>query len=169
VRTGTLEEALPGLAGERFDLITFWDVLEHLPDPRRELGIAAGLLAPGGTVAATFPNVEGMFPKLTHRLFAGRGLWEYPELPAHLYDFSPATAAALFRARGLEPVSRRTMGVPFSHYMTTSLAPDVLGGGVRAQAIRWSLWLLHLAVYPVARLARRGNAQFIAASPGPAA
>jgi SAM-dependent methyltransferase len=163
VRTGTLADVAPDLGDERFDLITFWDVLEHLRDPLAELAQARALLAPGGTLAATFPNVEGWFPRLTHRLLAGRGIWEHPELPVHLYDFSPVTAAAMFRRSGLEPSLQRTWGVPFRHYLETTLTPSILGGGARARAIRWGLWSLHLAVYPAARLFGRGNYQFIAA------
>lgn len=164
VRTGTLEQALPELSGERFDLITFWDVLEHLPDPRTELRLARELLAPRGVVAATLPNVDGWYPRLTHRLFARRtGVWEYPELPVHVHDFSPGTASALLRRCGLEVVATRTWGVPFDHYRRTTLSRSSLGPGWKANALRLASELLHAAVYPLARLFDRGNYQFLAA------
>ena len=61
--TGTLAEVAPGLEPHSFALITFWDVLEHLPEPRAALEQAAGLLAPGGAIALTFPNVAGLYPR----------------------------------------------------------------------------------------------------------
>jgi SAM-dependent methyltransferase len=165
VRTGTLEQAFPDGSEERFDLITFWDVLEHLRDPRRELTIAAGLLAPGGLVAATFPNVQGWYPRATHRLLAKRtGVWEYPELPVHMYDFAPDTARRLLDRTGYRAVALRTMAAPFQFYRETSLSPDQLGRGRRARLLRGSFEALRLAVYPLAGLFGRGNAMFIAAS-----
>ncbi len=163
VRTGTLEQTLPDLTGERFDLITFWDVLEHLPDPRHELKLAADLLAPGGVVAATFPNVEGWYPRLTYRLLARTtGVWEYPELPVHLYDFSPATARRLLERGGYGVAAVETSATPFAFYRETSLSPARLGSGKRARALRVAFEALRVPVYPLARLAGRGNALFVA-------
>jgi 2-polyprenyl-3-methyl-5-hydroxy-6-metoxy-1,4-benzoquinol methylase len=45
------------LGEERFDAIVFADVLEHLPDPVGTLSAYAGLLAPGGMVLVSVPNV----------------------------------------------------------------------------------------------------------------
>ncbi len=94
VHAGTLESATH-LPEDHFALITFWDVLEHLPDPLDALRRAARLVRPGGVVAMTFPNVEGWYPRVTYRLLARPfGVWEHPELPVHLFDFSPANGRA---------------------------------------------------------------------------
>jgi len=42
--------------GERFDAITLWNVLEHVPDHRRLIADAARLLAPGGRLFIICPN-----------------------------------------------------------------------------------------------------------------
>jgi SAM-dependent methyltransferase len=165
VRTGTLDEALEGLGDERFDLITFWDVLEHLPDPRHELGLARGLLAPGGRVAMTFPNVEGLYPQLTYRLLARRtGVWEYPELPVHLYDFSPDTARSLLSRNGYAVQRVRTFATPYEFYRSTSLSPKRTGGGRRGKLLRATFEALHLVAYPMARAFDRGNSMFVLAA-----
>ncbi len=167
VRTGTLEQHFDALSDERFDLITFWDVLEHLPDPRHALSLAARLLAPGGAVAATFPNAEGWYPRATYRLLARRlGVWEYPELPVHLYDFSPTTARRLLERSGLELQKLKTIPVPFAFYRETSLAPERLGSRRRAVVVRLAFELVRLVVYPLARLFDRQNALFVVASAG---
>ncbi|WP_354702357.1 hypothetical protein DSM112329_02714 [Paraconexibacter sp. AEG42_29] len=164
VRTGTLDEVLPSLAGERFDLISFWDVLEHLPDPRHELRLAAGLLAPGGHVAATFPNVDGLYPRLTYRLFARRtGVWEYPELPVHLYDFSPRTARRLLQSLDYDVDAVRTFATPYDFYESTSLSPQRIGHGRKRRALRAGFDVVHRIAYPVARRTGRGNSQFVLA------
>ena len=153
-----------------FDLITFWDVLEHLHDPRRELRLARQLLRPGGTVAATFPNVEGLYPGLTYRLLAQRtGVWEYPELPVHLYDFGPGTGRAMFARAGFEVEYVKTYATPFGFYRSTSLSPERLGRGLRATAIRAAFAGIRLFAYPVAALTDRGNAMFLLARAEPSA
>jgi SAM-dependent methyltransferase len=164
VRTGTVEHCFGERASERFELITFWDVLEHLRDPRRELEVAARLLAPGGLIAATFPNVAGWYPRLTYRLLARwTGAWEYPELPVHLYDFAPATARLLLERAGYRLQHIRTLPVPFSFYRGTSLRLARLGGGARAVILRLAFEALALAVYPAAEAFDRQNAVFLIA------
>ena len=164
MRSGTLEEALPDLSGDRFDLITYWDVLEHLVDPLGELELAQRLLAPEGRIAATFPNVEGLYPRLSYWLLGQRtGVWEYPELPVHLYDFSPRTAARLLERAGYELERVRTFAIPFGFYRTTSLSPRRLGTGRRGRLLRVAFETLRIVVYPLAWLMDRGNAQFVLA------
>lgn len=57
------------LSGERFDLVTSWDVIEHVPDPRSFLQKLASFVAPGGTVVVTTLNRRS----LVSRVF--RGNW----------------------------------------------------------------------------------------------
>lgn len=161
VHTGTLEQAAGALAGRRFELITFWDVLEHLPDPVGALRRARELLAPGGAVAMTFPNVGGWYPRATYRLIARpTGVWEHPELPVHLYDFSQATAARIVERAGLEPAAARTIEIPFAFLCQTTLADQLTG---RRRVLRPVFKLLRAVVYPAARRFDRSNAQFLLA------
>ena len=164
VRTGTLADVTPGLERGSYSLVTFFDVLEHLHDPRRELALALDLLRPGGVLAATMPNVEGWYPRATRRLIAApTGHWEYPELPVHLYDFSPPTARRLLERTGYSDVRGRTYETPFWYYRWTSLSPAALGSGRKGRALRAAFELLRIPIYPLARLAARGNAQFVIA------
>ncbi len=164
VHTGSLSDA--DLAGRRFDLVTFWDVLEHLPDPLDALIRARRLLRPGGVVALTFPNVEGLYPRATRRLIAERtGVWEQAELPAHLFDFSPRTARLVLRRAGLEATTVRTSSIPFDFYRDTMLAHQLPGRGARDRLLRLAFEILRAGIYPVARLLGRGNALFAAARP----
>ena len=164
VRTGTLADVTPGLERGSYSLVTFFDVLEHLHDPRRELALALDLLRPGGVLAATMPNVEGWYPRATRRLIAApTGHWEYPELPVHLYDFSPPTARRLLERTGYSDVRGRTYETPFWYYRWTSLSPAALGSGRKGRALRAAFELLRIPIYPLARLADRANAQFVTA------
>lgn len=166
VHTGTLAETLPELEDQRFDLISFWDVLEHLRDPCRELELARGLLAPDGIVAASFPNVEGLYPSLTYRLLARRtGVWEHPELPLHMFDFAPGTARRLFERSGFEVRRIETYATPYGFYRSTSLSAERTGGGWRGRLLQASFASLKAVAYPLAELIDRGNALFVLAGP----
>ena len=103
VLVGTLE----GLrAGPFFAAITFWDVLEHLPDPAVAIGAAARLLEPRGLLAVSLPNASG-----TDALVNGKR-WRYHDLPAygHLVHTGPSQLRRLFVGAGLEVVHSETQG-----------------------------------------------------------
>jgi SAM-dependent methyltransferase len=85
-----------------FDAIIFADVLEHLLDPWRILRQAVALLAPGGLIIASIPNVQNI--DVVRRLLRGR--WEYRERGiqdfGHLRFFTLHTIRGLFAQAGLE-------------------------------------------------------------------
>ncbi|MFQ5926895.1 MAG: class I SAM-dependent methyltransferase [Terriglobia bacterium] len=83
-----------GLSREPFDVITFWDVLEHLANPRATLEKAFRLLRPGGLVLLSLPN----FSSYQARRF--REDWYALSLPHHFYHFTPATLTKLLAAAG---------------------------------------------------------------------
>lgn len=70
---------LPGQGQGAFDCISFLDVLEHANDPRAWLARARGLLAPGGSVLISIPNVGhwGVMADLIE------GRWDYCPLGIH--------------------------------------------------------------------------------------
>jgi 2-polyprenyl-3-methyl-5-hydroxy-6-metoxy-1,4-benzoquinol methylase len=89
-----------------FDAVTLWDVLEHLPDPRSSLVKVRGLLRPGGLVAISLPNVDG----LKARLLGTR--WRYFQREVgHISHFSPKTLVAVLGQAGFVPVYVRSAGL----------------------------------------------------------
>jgi SAM-dependent methyltransferase len=84
-----------------FDAILFADVLEHLVDPWRVLREAADVLAPGGVVVTSIPNLQHQ--DVLWRLIRGR--WEYRERGitdfGHLRFFTIQTIRGLFAQAGL--------------------------------------------------------------------
>jgi 2-polyprenyl-3-methyl-5-hydroxy-6-metoxy-1,4-benzoquinol methylase len=118
VVTGTLGDAK--LPAKFFDVITLWDVLEHVRDPVGTLSLANELLVPGGILALSTPNVDGMFPRLSLRAARLTRRWPHPEPPYHLAQFSKKTIAhALHLARFevLDIVDRR---IPLDYTFGTS-------------------------------------------------
>jgi SAM-dependent methyltransferase len=93
-------DGLPFAPGS-FDAVVFADVLEHLVDPWRVLREAAALLADGGVVVASIPNLQNL--DVLRRLLRGR--WEYRERGitdvGHLRFFTLHTIRGLFTQAGL--------------------------------------------------------------------
>ena len=92
-----------GLPERSFDAVTFFDVLEHVYDPVKELADARRLLNSGGLVVVKVPNIEA----LQARVF---GRWWYClDVPRHLNHFSPATLRRALEMAGFEVVAARAV------------------------------------------------------------
>jgi SAM-dependent methyltransferase len=87
-----------------FDALVFADVLEHLVDPWRVLRQAVDVLAEGGVVVASIPNVQNI--DVLRRLLCGR--WDYRERGildiGHLRFFTLHSIHTLFAQADLEIV-----------------------------------------------------------------
>jgi GT2 family glycosyltransferase/2-polyprenyl-3-methyl-5-hydroxy-6-metoxy-1,4-benzoquinol methylase len=87
---------------ERFDVVMYGDVLEHLVDPEKALVDTRGILGPGGRVVASIPNVAHASVRLA--LLAGRFPYSSEGLldRTHLRFFTRESIQALFEAAGYE-------------------------------------------------------------------
>ncbi len=93
VRQGRLEDAAFG--DVRFDIITLWDVLEHLPDPGASVERLRDLLAPAGRLILSAPNLDS----IDARIFGP--CWTGVDPPRHLSIFRRRDLAWLLTERGL--------------------------------------------------------------------
>jgi 2-polyprenyl-3-methyl-5-hydroxy-6-metoxy-1,4-benzoquinol methylase len=98
---GTIESERDRAAvGGPFDYVLFGDVLEHLVDPWQALRSTRSLLAPGGVVIASIPNVAAW--PVRFRLLRGR--FDYTEIGlldrTHLRFFTRRTAHDLAHVAG---------------------------------------------------------------------
>ena len=98
VHVGTLDEAIAakGHAPASFDLVTLWDVIEHVPDPQSLLRTIRGLIKPGGTLLLETQNVASRWARLLGRR------WHHFKHDEHLYHFKPATIRRLLADCGFE-------------------------------------------------------------------
>ena len=96
-----------GLLGEvdlepaSFDLITFWDVIEHIPDTVAALRAARELLAPGGKLLVETQNIDSRAAKVLGTR------WQHYKHAEHIYHFNPKTIDRLFGEGGFEILENR--------------------------------------------------------------
>jgi SAM-dependent methyltransferase len=92
VRQGELLEAV--FPENRFDLVTYFQVLEHVVDPRLQMRECFRILRPGGTLLVQVPNIESA------QFNRHRERWLHLSAPQHLNHFSPATLRKLLESEG---------------------------------------------------------------------
>lgn len=96
----------PG-ASSGFDLLVFSDILEHLTDPLDVLRNHVQLLASGGHVVLSIPNIAIWDARLRLML----GVWEYQDTGTfdrtHLRFFTRRSMRKMIREAGLEVVAER--------------------------------------------------------------
>ena len=87
----------PALAGKQFDVITMWDVIEHVDDPSAEISKAYQLLAPGGWLVIHTMDISSLMAKLMGR----RWPWL---MDMHIHYFSQQTLRQMLEQNGFEVV-----------------------------------------------------------------
>jgi len=83
----------PELHGRQFDVVTMWDVIEHVDDPAAEMAKAYRLLKPGGWLVVHTMDVDSLFS----RLMGSRWPW-YMDM--HLHYFSQKTMRQMLTNTG---------------------------------------------------------------------
>lgn len=114
VYQGTLKDVPPQAAP--FDVVTAWDVLEHLYDPEAELHAINQLLRPGGRLMLSTLMIDNWFPRLTGR--------HWPWLmDMHLYYFTEGNLVDLLHRAGFVIVeSRKYCHIITLAYLCSKLA-----------------------------------------------
>jgi len=90
--------SLDSISGSTFDVVTFWDVIEHLPQPMEALSTAHRLLRPGGLLALSTGDASSVWARMLGKR------WPLLTPPQHLFFFTPHSLRALFQRCGFEPV-----------------------------------------------------------------
>jgi len=114
VRQGILSTA--DYQPESFDLVTLWDVIEHLSDPRSTISMIYNILKRGGAIAINTPDTSSFFAKLTGKY------WHLLVPPEHLICFNPFNLGDLLKRSGFEVLSTHKMGKKFTlQYVSQTL------------------------------------------------
>jgi len=141
VMVGTAEDELPA-HWPAPDCVIFADVLEHLVDPWKVLKRFRPLLAPGGTIVASIPNVAN------HRVLKGlmRMRWDYTDHGildrTHLRFFTRDTALEMFEDSGfrIRHVGRTVEGLgqkPLGRFVRKLIAKENSRQRIYPRPLAW--------------------------------
>jgi SAM-dependent methyltransferase len=138
VQVGTLATA--DLTPESFDVITMWDVIEHMVDPAAELDRARRLLRPGGWLVVHTMDIDAPIA----RLMGDRWPWL---MDMHIYYFSGHTLGQMLTEHGYEVAWQGTQGRYLRLGYLASRVEGVQSGlGRAARAVVNSLGLREAAI-----------------------
>jgi len=88
---------------DSFDVVTLWNVLEHVPDPRSLVKDSHRLLKKGGILFIETPNIDSLATRIMHEkciTFGGRN---------HINYFSKKTVSRMLEEEGFELVDYTTV------------------------------------------------------------
>lgn len=151
-------------APRSFDVITFFHVLEHLPEPRAYMEKARELLALNGLLVIEVPNIASFQARMTG------GAWFNLDVPRHVFHFTPLSLTRLLDETGfrLEKEAHYSPVYSFFGFLQsllnlathrTNILFDVLNGKItlgnyRKRNIRFSdLLVTALVLAPAVALA----------------
>jgi SAM-dependent methyltransferase len=127
VRDGGIEKL--DLAGECYEAITLWHVLEHIPHPLDQVRRLAAVLADGGVLAVEVPNAASA-------VAAHMGpAWPSLEPLVHVNQFTPVSLRELIDRAGLELLDMRTTAI--SPYLPWAARVGPRHLAARAKAALW--------------------------------
>ncbi|NDV42124.1 class I SAM-dependent methyltransferase [Flagellimonas sediminis] len=98
-----LSERLEEVADQRYDAITLWHVLEHLPNLDDQIKTIASLLKDDGVLVIAVPNFKSYDASHYGKY------WAAYDVPRHLWHFSKTSITKLFDAHGLEVIAIKPM------------------------------------------------------------
>lgn len=119
-------------APESFDVITCFDVLEHMYEPRRVVAKVREWLKPGGIFYVQVPNIDSAEARVFGRY------WHGLELPRHLFHYSPESLKVLAESAGLRVSMLETKRNPAVGTSLRYLWDDVFGAvGIRRTPVAY--------------------------------
>lgn len=111
---GTLDA--PELQGKQFQVITMWDVIEHVADPSAEIHKAYQLLAPGGWLVVHTMDIDSRIAKV----MGARWPWL---MDMHIHYFSQRTLGQMLQKNGFSVVWSGAQGRYMRlNYLVTRIA-----------------------------------------------
>jgi len=94
---------------EFFDVISLWDVIEHLTNPKKVISESLFLLKPGGLLILNFPDISSFAAKILKKK------WPF-YLGVHLIYFTPKTLEKFLEPMGFTKVLKKP------HWQSLSLS-----------------------------------------------
>ncbi|MDX2172642.1 MAG: class I SAM-dependent methyltransferase [Bacteroidota bacterium] len=101
-----------------FDIITSFEVIEHINNPHKELKLIYDLLRIGGLFYCTTPNFNSL---MRYYLKDKYNIIEYPE---HLSYYTKSTLNKVVNENGLKPIKFLSTGISISRIQASKKIPS---------------------------------------------
>jgi SAM-dependent methyltransferase len=128
------------------DVITCWDVIEHVEDPMAAIAAMAAHLRPGGWMFLSTPDAGSLVAMAMGRR------WHYLDPLQHLNLFSRKNLSRLIVQAGLEVRHVRTFGRQYRVSYVMHRLAYLHGGGLGGRVVRGLTWLsrpVHRLMIPI--------------------
>lgn len=119
VQTGTLDSVT--FAPESFDVVTLWDVFEHVPDPHRALEQIRTILKPGGLAVMNLPDAGSLYARM-----AGK-CWPLIIPPEHMHLFREENLKNLLEAHGFAWLEKDKIGKSYTPAYVLQILSTIRG------------------------------------------
>ena len=122
------------LAPESYDVITMWDVIEHLTEPNLAFEKIIRALRPKGYVAFSTGDISSAWARLTGKR------WQLLTPPQHLYFFSQRSMSGLLKRHSLSVKEIHHFGKWVTVAFVLFKAQESFGSIIKplSTALRWS-------------------------------
>ena len=96
----------------KFDIVTMWDVIEHLREPWKELNELSAVLQPHGWLLLSTPNAACLKARVE------RERWENAANPTHFYYFARKSLEAVLRRAGFSGITELRFPIRYPGHAT---------------------------------------------------
>ncbi|WP_437371649.1 class I SAM-dependent methyltransferase [Maribacter litoralis] len=110
----TIYKSLESLTNQKFNIITLWHVLEHLPNLDKQINLIENLLEEHGTLIIAVPNYK------SHDAQYYRQYWAAYDTPRHLWHFSKTSITKIFKEHNLSV--KKILPMYFDSYYVSLLS-----------------------------------------------
>lgn len=131
----TLEKAK--IPRSSIDIVTLYDVLEHVPNIHEFLKEIYRILKPGGLLVIQSPNIDSFAAKLL------KTKWNWLLVPQHLWHFSFQSLPGILHASGFSVVWKTTEDniFDFASNMKSSLTIPFFSSGFIFKMLRYMVYI----------------------------
>ena len=124
-----LHQELKDVSNLKFDVITLWHVLEHVPNLKVYLSQIKKLLKPNGVLVIAVPNYKS-YDAIYYKEF-----WAAFDVPRHLWHFSQSSISKLFKKESLKVF--KTLPMKFDSYYVSLLSEKYKNGKMNPFKALW--------------------------------
>jgi SAM-dependent methyltransferase len=103
--TGTLSDTN---IQRNFDVVTMWDVIEHMRNPEFEINLVNKILKPGGLLAINTPDSYSLIARILKKR------WHLVVPPEHIWYFNKKSLSLLLERNGFKILKRGCVGKKFT-------------------------------------------------------